>query len=46
MKNWFFALLRVVQAFFKKKHTVNFPLWAYCAILVGLYLAGYLVGKF
>lgn len=46
MKNWFFALLKTGQGFFEREYSIELPLWVFCIVLIGLYLAGYLVGKF
>jgi hypothetical protein len=45
MKNFFIKLLEKLRDLFKRVFPVRLPLWAYCAIVIGAYVAGYLVGK-
>lgn len=45
MKNFFLMLLGKLGVFFKRVLPVRLPLWAYCAIVIGAYVTGYLVGK-
>lgn len=45
MKNFFLKLLKKGEGFFKQSISIEQPLWFYLAVIVGAYVAGYLVGK-
>lgn len=45
MKNWFLKMLRRGEGFFKQSTSVEQPLWVYCVVVGGMFLAGFIVGK-
>lgn len=45
MKNFFGKLLVKGEGFFKQNISVEQPLWVYCAVVGGMFIVGFIVGK-